>query len=352
MKRFIRPTLQRGFTLVELLVSIVITLFVIAAAGYVYLNTRDTQRAIESSSISAETGTFAMQLIGRDVMNAGAYPAIMPPVTPAFPTRRQFDNYPPIVGIPARATDWISPGPAYDAPIFGCEGAAFDPIAGTCGTAVAGAPDSLVINYFTSDPADNFAGQRNDCTGADVGDHSSNAKRKLNKGGPPANDTDKGLAPQLPLFGSNRYQLVKSTSVVDGAARNTSSLACAGSGAKDQSVFQPILSGIEDMQLTYGVYDTADTRAPGQYYTATEMKSLTTVTIDGVPLAPWARVVSVRVCLMTKTLTPAKIGDEAGKERTYVNCEGTTKTQAANDPALYRRHDEVFSLRNRMNQTF
>lgn len=352
MKRLIRSTYQRGFTLVELLVSIVITMFVIAAAGYVYVNTRNTQRAIESNSASVETGTFAMQLIGRDVLNAGAYPATMPPVSPAFPTRRQFDNYPPIVGIPPRATDWSSPGPAYDAPIFGCDSAPFDPIKGTCGTAVPGDPDSLVINYFTSDPADAFSGQRNDCTGADVNNHPSNAKRKLNKGGPPATTEDLGLAPQLPLFGSNRYQLVKSKSVVDGVSRDTRSLACAGSGATDQSEYRPMLSGIEDMQLTYGVYDTANTRAPTQYYTATEMKALPTVPIDGIPLAPWARVVSVRVCLMTKTLTAAKIGDEAGHERTYVDCQGATVTQKREDMAVYRRHDEVFSLRNRMNQTF
>lgn len=350
MKNQFRSISQRGFTLVELLVSIVITLFVIAAAGYVYVNTRDTQRAIESSSASAEAGAFAMQLIGRDVMNAGAYPSIMPPVSANFPTRRQFDNYPPIVGIPARDTDWSPPKVAYAAPIFGCEGADFDPTDGTCGAKTAGKPDSLVVNYFTSDSENSALGQRLDCTGADVKDDVSNAKRQLNTGGTPPTAVNKDLPPQLPLFGSNRYVLVASSTMVDGVQRNTKSLACAGNGAP--TPFVPIISGIEDMQLTYGIYDTDATRAPGQYYPADKVEATGTKIIDGIAMAPWARVVSVRVCLLTKTLTAAKISDEAGKERTYVDCSGNTVTQAANDMALYRRLEEVFSLRNRMNQTF
>ena len=352
MKSQFRSPGQRGFTLVELLVSIVITLFVIAAAGYVYVHTRESQRALESASASAETGAFAMQLIGRDVMNAGAYPSIMPPVSANFPTKRQFDGYPPIVGIPPRDTDWTPPQPAYAAPIFGCEGAAFDPVAGTCGPTVAGDPDSLVINYFTSDTASNpNMGQRFDCTGKDVGKDASNAKRKLNTGTPPT-AADPDLPPQLPLFGSNRYTLSASSTVIDGVARLTKSLACAGNGADDPSVFAPILAGIDDMQLTYGIYDTETTRAPTQYYTADKVEATGAKTIDGVPLAPWARVVSVRVCLMTRTLIPAKVADEAGKERQYTNCSGTVVTQPANDLALYKRYEEVFSLRNRMNQTF
>lgn len=353
MKNQFRSLHQRGFTLVELLVSIVITLFVIAAAGYVYVNTRETQRAIESSSASAEAGSFAMQLIGRDVMNAGAYPAPMPPVSPNFPATRQFDSYPPIVGIPPRNTDWISPKPAYAAPIFGCEGAKFDPVAGTCGPKVDGDPDSLVVNYFTSDTASNKnMGQRFDCTGADVAKDASNAKRKLNTGGTPATASNTNLPPQLPLFGSNRYMLQASTTTVDGVSRQTKSVACAGNGADDPSVFVPILSGIEDMQLTYGIYDTDTTRAPGQYYTADKVEATGTKIIDGIPMTPWARVVSVRVCLMTKTLTPAKVADAAGKQRQYIDCSGNTVTQAATDQSLYRRYEEVFSLRNRMNQTF
>jgi type IV pilus assembly protein PilW len=352
MKSHHRSTHQRGFTLVELLVSIVITLFVVAAAGYVYVNTRDTQRAIETSSASAEAGSYAMQLIGRDLLNAGAYPSIMPPVTANFPTRRQFDNYPPIVGIPARDTDWIVPKPAYGAPIFGCEGANFDPVSGTCGPTVAGAPDSLVINYFTSDTVQGNSGQRLDCTGANVDADASNAKRKLNTGGTPPTASDPNLPPQLPLFGSNRYVLTAAvTTIVDGFERKTRSLACAGNGAKDPTAFAPILSGIEDMQLTYGVYGSDTSRAPDQYYSADKVEGTGTKVIDGIALSPWARVVSVRVCLMTRTLISAKIADATGK-RQYVDCAGNTVTQAANDVSLYRRYEEVFSLRNRMNQTF
>ena len=354
MKHSMRLSRQRGLTLVELMVAVAITMFVVAAAGYVYLATRETQRSVERISGSAETGAFAIQLLGRDLMNAGAYPTTMPPVTATFPTRQQFDTYPPTVGVPPRATDWISPGTAYLTPVFGCEGAQFNPSTGTCGTTVAGAPDSLVINYFTSDPLDAFSGQRRDCTGADVADDPTNAKRKLNTGGVPPTGVDNNLAPQLPLFASNRYVLsAVQQQQVEGATVSTRSLMCAGNGAADPSVFQPIISGIEDMQFTYGVYSTDATRAPERFYTATEMAGLSTVTIDGTPLTPWARVVAIRVCLMTQTLGASpKIADKAGSQRTYTNCSDQVITQAATDMSLHQRHIEVFSLRNRMNQTF
>lgn len=346
---------QRGLTLVELLVALAITLFIVAAAGYVYLGTRETQRAIERRSSSTEIGAFAMQLIGRDLMNAGSYPATMPPVSDVFPTRRQFDSYPPIVGVPPRATDWISPADAYLTPVFGCEGAKFLPATGTCDATDEDKPDSLVVNYFTSDPVDNETSQRRDCTGADVGEDTSNAVRKLNDGGIPRTTMDKARPPQLPLFGSNRYVLEEATpQPMDGSRPvKTFSLSCAGNGAKDKTVFTPMVTGIEDMQLTYGIFNTEQSRVPEQFYTAKQIKDLKTINVDGTPMTPWARVVAVRVCLMTKTLgDQAKIADEAGKERSYTDCKDQVITQSSGDTALYQRHVEVFSLRNRMNQTF
>ncbi|OYU43283.1 MAG: pilus assembly protein PilW, partial [Burkholderiales bacterium PBB4] len=135
---------QLGLSLVELMVTLAITMFIVAAAGYVYLGTRESQRAIDNASNSAEAGSFALQQLGREIMNAGFYPSTMPPITSYFNTMRRADGYPPAVGVPVRATDWIAPNAVYLAPIFGCEGAKFNHVDGTCGTTVAGAPDSIV----------------------------------------------------------------------------------------------------------------------------------------------------------------------------------------------------------------
>lgn len=351
---------QGGVTLVELMVAMGITMFIVAAAGYVFLGSREAQRAIESTSESNEAGGYALLLIGRDVMNAGFYPSTMPPIATYFPTQRRVDAYPPAVGVPNRATDWIAPSNVYLAPIFGCDGAKFDHSTATCGTATVGAPDSIVMSYFTNESVafGATAGQRNDCTGADVGADPSNAVRKLNAGTGVATSMSHDLPPQAPLFASNFYGLNPTVLEVEKQSINTGSLACGGNGkspfgATDASAYMPLLAGIDDLQLTYGVFSTEATRAPDRFYTATEVNTLPTVTIDGVPLNSWARVVAVRVCVMSRTLGGApKLADKAGALSTYLDCNDATITQAATDRAIHKRHVQVFAVRNRLNQSF
>jgi type IV pilus assembly protein PilW len=360
------PYRQRGLSLLELLIALGLTMVMVTAAGYVYLGTRETQRALESSSSSAETGAFALQLIGRDVMNAGFYPGTMPSISVNLPRMHAADTYPPAVANPARPTDWQPPAAAYNTPVFGCEGAKFDHVTGTCPAAVTGAPDSIVINYFTNESIEfgGTVGQRRDCTGADVGPADltkgdpSNGVRRLNTPASAPTAVNADLPPQRPLFVSNRYALNATDLQVDGQAVATQSLACGGNGKSkfgtaDTTAYQPLLAGINDLQLTYGLFNSSATRAPDRFYTATEVNALATQTIDGVAMAPWARVVAVRICLITKTLSgPAKIADKAGALRSYLNCADTAITPAATDTSIYKRHVQVFAIRNRLNQGF
>lgn len=357
MKTPISFVSQRGFSLVEMLVAVGITMFLVTAAGYVYLGTRESQRAIDRSSSSIETGSFALQILGRDIANAGFYPATMPPISTYSPVMRRIDGYPPAVGIPARSTDFIPTTSAYSTGLFGCDGATFNVATATCATAVTGAPDTIIINYFTSE-SKSFAGevgQRRDCTGSDVDSDPLNAVRKLNAGGPPAVlPVNPDIPPQQPLFVSNRYTLVATTStkplVIEGQTINTNSLSCSGNGGAG---YQPLLIGLDDLQFTYGVFGTETTRAPDRFYTATEVNALSTVKIDGVDMTPWARVSAVRVCLMTRTLGgTAKIADKTGALRTYLDCADQTITQAATDTGIHKRHVQVFGVRNKLNQGF
>lgn len=342
------------------MVAVAITMFLVAAAGYVYLGTRETQRASEKTATSSETGDFALQLVGRDIMNAGFYPATMPPIATYFPTQRRADSYPPAASTPAKATDWISPAAIYLAPIFGCEGAKFDHKTATCGATISGAPDSIVLNYFTNESVNfgNTTGQRRDCTGADAANDPSNATRKLNSGVGVASSVNNDLAPQSPLFVSNFYGLNATQLESDGQIVNTQSLACGGNGkspfnTNDTSAYLPLLAGIDDLQFTYGVFNSDATRAPEKFYTATQVNALTSQTIDGLAMSPWERVVAVRVCVMTSTLSGnSKIADKAGALRTYIDCGDTSVTQPANDTTIHQRHIQIFALRNRLNQSF
>ena len=379
MKNKFIPRQQSGSTLLELLIAVGITLFLVSAAAYVYLGTRESQGATERTSTSNETGAYALQLLGREIMNAGFYPSTMPAIpslTASAPARGRLletsNTYPPAGGAPiAKVTDWTAPAAAYLNPIFGCEGAQFDHVTAKCDTTVAGNPDSIVINYFTNESRDTSAamGQRLDCTGSDVANDPSNAVRKLNTPRPipqllvTATTMSNTVAPQQPLFASNRYGLKTGTKMVVNVGMKdvdvvTQSLVCSGNGSSffgtaNSTANQPIIAGIDDLQFTYGVFSTDDTRAPDRFYTATEVNTLTTISIGGVPMSPWARVVAVRVCLMTSTLgANTKIADKTGALRTYLDCADQSVSQPASDVSIHKRHVQIFGVRNRLNQGF
>ena len=355
---------QQGVTLIELMVTMAITLFLVAAAAYVYLGTRETQRAIERNSSNIETGSFAMQLMGQEIMKAGFYPATIsrpPTADEGFP---KITYYPPIriAQNAAQSTDWTAPTTAtagiYLSGIFGCDGGKFLPATGACDTSVANASDSIVINYFTNDNLGTATqignvGDGRDCVGNAVSLHPSNTNRlnTVNTEGPPLQ----------PLFVSNRYALVQTVAEIDKQVVNTASLACNGSGASAESnIYQPLLAGIEEMHFTYGVFAVnADTgsRTPEKFYNAAGVSGLGSVMVDNgmfqVLTPPWSRVSAVRVCIIAKSQggTP-KIADKAGAARTYLNCDDVATTPTTDVNALRKRFVQVFTVRNRMNVVF
>ena len=368
------PGRQRGVTLVELMVTMAITMFLVAAAAYVYLGTRETQRAIERNSGNIEVGTFVLQLIGQDIMKAGFYPATISRVLTASEGFPKLTRYPPLKlnENAAQATDWILPadpnptqayfpirpsrpmGP-YGSGLFGCDGAKFLPATGVCDATVAGAPDSIVVNYFTNDNMDRNVGDRFDCTGTNVGNDASNTSRVGSV----------GLPPLQPLFVSNRFGINTTQVQVEQQTVSTGSLACIGNGTSASPyIYQPLIAGIEDLQITYGVFATTTAtaalgqRTPDNFYTATQVSALDWIEIDNPPFAnevtpPWSRVVAVRVCVMTRSLgANPKIADKSGAARTYADCNGTTITQPASDTSLRKRFIQTFAVRNRLNQVF
>ncbi|MEO6852525.1 MAG: PilW family protein [Rhodoferax sp.] len=376
---------QRGVTLIELMVTLAITLFLVAAAAYAYLGTRETQRAIERNSSNTEVGAFVLQLIGQDIMKAGYYPANISRVLTASEGFPKLSKYPPLKQNenPTQLTDWTLPadpnptlayyplrqarpmGP-YGSGLFGCKGAKFKPSTGICDTAVDGAPDSIVVNYFTNDSLDGNTGDRTDCTGADVGNDTSNTNRIGTA----------GLAPSQPLFVSNRYGINATKVEIDKQTINTFSLACNGNGAsgskpnpaaalsgngKANDTYQPMIAGIEDLQITYGVFAATgnqNRRTPDKFYEADDVGKLDWVEVDDPPFPkvftpPWSRVVAVRVCVMALSPGAApKIGNAASAPATYVDCNDVTQTQKAGDFSLRKRFVQVFAVRNRLNQVF
>ena len=373
MRKFHQYRHQRGLTMVELLVAMTISLVIVVAAAYMYLASRESQRAIDRSSSSRETGAFVMQMLGREIMNAGFYPAIALPIPPDATQQGMYDTYPPLPSDPRAVTDWQNPlagwpPVAFQTGIYGCDGGKFDVATSTCPAVSATAADTLVINYFTSDTKAMGAstGRRMDCTGVDVapssgsGGDPSNAERKKNSGGAPPTTPHTAavdnLPPQLPVFVSNRFTLSALKVSVDQQDVNTQSLTCSGNGRSkhgvaDATAYQPIIQGLEDLQFSYGVYDSGSTLMPSRYYTATEVNALPIIAINGLNLTAWQRVTAVRVCVLSRTVGGnTRIVDKTGTPRTYRDCSDIQKNHPTGD--LVTRYVEVFGLRNNLKQYY
>ncbi|QIL72038.1 prepilin-type N-terminal cleavage/methylation domain-containing protein [Diaphorobacter sp. HDW4B] len=353
---------QRGFSLVELMIAMAISLVIIAGAAYVYLASREGQRSLDRTSGSREAGVFVLQTIGRDLMNAGFYPATILPFEkndPYYSATQfgMFNGYYPYESSPRAPTDWEDsstnwPPTAFKSGIFGCDSGPFDTSSSTC-TSASGSADTLVINYFTNDTID-APGTRRDCSGANVDADPSNAERKKN-----ATDDPK-LPPRQPLFVSNRYTLISTKMFVDTSDITTKSLACSGNGSNWHSKaaeYQPMVAGVEDMQFTYGIYTSYDpkstnnTLAPAKFLTATQMASEAPLNVSGIALTAWQRVTAVRVCILTRTLgSNTRVSDMAGTKSTYVDCAGTTTKQ----PTGYAiaRYEQIFGVRNALRLSY
>lgn len=346
-----------GVTLIELMVGLAIGLIIALAAASAYLGTRGAAVATENVSRINETGKLALDFIGREIQLAGFFPADGPTtvVIGAVITGYATD-------IAGKFTNIKLDQPAaYNHGFFGCDGARFRTALGagrdTCPTAVADAPDSIVLNYFTGDNfgtgASAVVGLMKDCTGADLLSDPDNFIDR-NTTGLARNDlavlpihAPDAFAP-LPLIVSNRLGLSATTyTAPSGQTFSTFSLACSGNG-NTAGIYQPIFEGIEDLVIRYGVASIANSQSPERFYTAAEVSALP---MNGSDTA-WRRVTAVQVCIIVRSLENARLATQSGAgSSTFENCRNGTTAYPAGG-SIYKRFTRVFAAKNNLSGAF
>lgn len=322
---------SRGVTLLELMISVVIGLLLAAAASYLFVSTTRSSKTLDARAQQQETGAIVMEFIGRDLKQAGFYPAVYASDTStAF-----YGQYANIVD-PTKV--------AYDQGIYGCSQGVFNTTVAirACPAATAGEPDSLVINYFTSD---NFGsdgiGTRRDCLRQGV----DTAPYNIARSGGGSHTTTVAL----PVLVSNVYSLgAAATNVIDNQTVSTRSFRCEGNG--NQGSAQPLLSGVQQLQFRYGVNDGSTVEAPARFYTAAEVGALPNVPINGETVTPWRRVQAVQVCVVVKTIDAS--ARQVADQGSYIDCNGNTVAYTASDRSIYTRLVRVFGVRNNLTVTF
>jgi type IV pilus assembly protein PilW len=288
---------QGGFSLVELMVSMVIGLILVIAASSVYLYSKQSFNASTETSQLENNGRFAINLLTKYIQSAGF---VM--IDPTFP----------------------APQGPIDNKISGCDFGMSNPTSPTttadlaCLTATpAGARRSASIALFSETDAYDGSGakfQGFDCLGQ------SSIPIPTSTG---------------QIYETRSYFFVGNTTVqTPNGSTTMGQLSCLAdrtlpAGAADYQS-QPIMPGIEQLAFSYLLPATADTNTAQD---AKAAASLTTVT--------WPTVLAVDVCVLAKSIQAG--GNDTGTS--YTDCYGTAITASPGE--IYRTFRTTVRLRNK-----
>ena len=323
----------KGFSLIELLVSITIGLVILVAAMSAYLGTASASRNTEAQARMNEDGQAALNILAQQIRMAGN--------NPDQPNRIELSRRNPVYGTTTFAP--VGPFTTSDFIVRGCDGAFsnitattavnIDSLACTAGTSTL--PDSIAISY----EADRFntvaaaGGRPTDCLGFGL----NTVTASLPTVSPTTGIVSTTTVPYW--VADNRFYIGTSTVIT------TPSLYCKGNGGSGAP--QPLVENVENMQFLYGTVSTlitATTATVGGYLTADEVVTETSLAALASDAARWAKVVTVRICVVIRSENT--IAPDAGSAR-YLDCTGTLVTSPP-DLRLRRAYSTTVVLRNRI----
>jgi len=256
-------TRQRGVTLIEFMIGLVIGMLVVLAAVGSLVFTRDSARAMTDSAGLEQQATLVMTQIGQQIKQAGAINGYLAGADPDMGTM----NSSPIVDVTS-STGFIS----FDRRAFATVP---DSIIAVNGGA---SPDTLVISYARP----NDGSPAFNCIGQD------------GPGNPYLSDTGAAL-----IVNQFSVSADGNNNLICGDATTITSPAAEGTGQS-----QPIASNVKDMRVRYLLTD--------------GIGNITYQTADQV--MNWGNVNGLQVCLEMQ-------GDPTGAvNQTYTNCQGDSFT--------------------------
>ena len=336
----------KGFSLIELMVSLAIGLIITIAAFSAYLGASTASRIANAQARMNEDGQAALTILTQQLRMAGNNPAQPDRIDV---TRRNPIYMPTYAGfIPIEQTyDGVTSSPFIPSnfAIRGCEGqfsnfttaARIDNLNCYPDTTK---PDSIAISY-EADISNTVGTVPTDCLG--------NKLPKITATLPPSNI---GLIPPPPPVKTQPYAMAENRFYI-GVSRAiiSPSLYCKGNGGGLNVPPQPLVENIEDMQFTYGTVkaeipiEDVKTALVAGYLRANEVISLpSTLSIPPYDAPSWAKVITVRICVLVRSEAPAVA--DAGSAQ-YYNCATPSQLVSAPDLRLRHAYSTTVVLRNR-----
>ncbi len=314
------PRCLKGFSLIELMISLTIGLIITVAVFSAYMGVAGASKMAEAQGRMNEDAQAALTILSQQLRMAGNNPD----------QANRFDDADPTLS--SRRNPVYLPEPTYDEyallpPTFelsafrirGCDGpfsnitTATDLDRLTCAAGASTAPDSIALSY----EADRFntvptaGGLPTDCLGSALNPITATF---------PASTPATAVSSGPYYVADNRFYV--------GTVSSIPSLYCKGNGGN--STPQPLVENIEDMQFLYGATNT--TAMVAGYLRADAVISQADMAALPDDAARWVKVRTVRICVLVRSEAPV-VSDVASAA--YRDCNGTLET---NPPDLRLRH--------------
>lgn len=331
---------SKGFSLIELMVSLAIGLIILAAAFSAYLGASGAAKMAEAQGRMNEDAQAALTILTQQLRMAGNNPKqtnrIDNTTTPTLASLRNPVYWP----TPTYAGFTATFAPSAFA-IRGCDGR-FSNLTATTANRIdlldcvpdTGQPDSIAISYET-DRFNTVGTAATDCLGNALGLITATAVPTFVTLG---TSTTVITSPSVVSYtvADNRFYIGTSTTIL------SPSLYCKGNGGGSP---QPLVENIEDMQFEYGMMSPSTpaasaTMAPVKGYLAVNEFSSNMPSLSDADR--WAKVIAVRICVVARSAN-AVVSDASSAK--YRDCKDTLVS--APDLRLRRAYATTVVLRNR-----
>lgn len=288
---------MRGFSLIELMVSLAIGLVVVGAVLVSYIASGQTNKRQAAYAEMNENAQLAVSIIQHDLLLAG-YAQALGTVTVAGVTtfNRTFSGN----------------------PVFGCGTGFTTPNTSAALTSVGCASSGAAAIEISYE--------------ADLSNSVPTSTSNL-----PSDCLGNGLNPQTATVGLNTttFYVANNRYYLTTGSTGRSELHCASSRTP-AATGQPLVDNVENMQIWYGESAAAGSRQIVRYVTAATGNTIV-----------WTNVVSVRICLLMRSAEPVLSSEDvtAGMAG-YLDCDSSSQTSS--DRYVRRAYFSTTTLRNKM----
>ena len=320
----------RGFTLVELMVSMTIGMVILLGMVMMFVSNTKSQTELEKSNRQTESGRYAMQLLTDDIYNAGYYaefdPTSMPDPTLPNVCETDIAKLRTLLPLAVQGMDDGATGATCLSDVKANTDVLVVRRVETCilgvGTGNCG-PESDGGAFFQASLCSNS----NELADGDVTKHFSlqTTVAALNKHKRDCTELNPGTLALARRFVTHIYYVANNH--LDGDKIPTLMRASLGGSGTLAFTVEPMAEGIESLQFEYGQDTNAD-GAPDSYSTAPATS------------AAWRNVVSVKVHLLSRNTQETKSYTDANTYTLGLTASGQAKTITITDKK-YKRH--VFS---------